>query len=774
MIEIKKYPHFLEKAVVTILLFLFTFPKFEPDYGIGLDTSYAWALNFLLSNNYALLQELVYPIGILGFLKMPTTEGHHLLFALAFYAVLKIGFIASLLKIIYTSNPERKAVSILILSIISLFASIDFLMIGVCVIQSFLYLEKGRMLNLSIATALAYIGLCVKSSIGISGFSVIFMCFSLDLYFKRNYSKALRFIAVSLSISTLLGLLILNDFEMLYQQFVNAINLSSGYADALSLHPENNWYLLSGFITSIFIVPWICKNKNAKIIFLLFLPCIFAVWKHAMAREDMSHYQILFYFLFLFWGILILCSTAKIKTLFCTAALSILLFWGNMSKLYAYSEFKLEEFGISNFITSVLKYKTFEKKYSALSLENIKPSKLDNSVLTTIGRSKIDVYPWELSYIPANDLHWRPRKTLQGGAYSRWLDSISAQDFDIHNKAEYLLFHYVKDQYGGDLGSIDNRYLLNDNPKTIFNILNHYSVKIKTNNYLLFKKNTKNNFTKITGEKQSATTWNTWVNVPPSANELLRIKVFSKTSAIGKLKNFLYKSEPYFIDYELEGNRILSFRYIPENAKDGIWINPFIRFPGSNILEEKAVKVRFRCTENLFNNDSIHYQFERIFLNSDKSVNDLFGKTIPLSASILIQNTNTFENAQNTLIDKSFAYSGTHSNKVESGAFSFTLEYNLDTLWKSNDSLLSLETSVRYRNPHSKANMVISISDSKADSWEAINLENNKTQTVWEYAQMNKLLHREKYSTGILKLYIFNDGPDKIYIDNFKMILKKY
>jgi len=40
------------------IIYLFTFPVFKPVYGVGLDQSYVWALNYLVAHNYQALIQL--------------------------------------------------------------------------------------------------------------------------------------------------------------------------------------------------------------------------------------------------------------------------------------------------------------------------------------------------------------------------------------------------------------------------------------------------------------------------------------------------------------------------------------------------------------------------------------------------------------------------------------------------------------------------------------------------------------------------------------------
>ena len=110
------------------------------------------------------------------------------------------------------------------------------------------------------------------------------------------------------------------------------------------------------------------------------------------------------------------------------------------------------------------------------SYQNIQGNVLPIEIREKIGEKTIDFYPWELSYVPANNLNWKPRTTLQSGSYSSWMDGESAKNFTHENGPEFILWHLQNDKYGGNMGDYDNRFILNNEPNTKPN-LTHYEIK---------------------------------------------------------------------------------------------------------------------------------------------------------------------------------------------------------------------------------------------------------------------------------------------------------
>lgn len=95
---------YCEILIISILIFIFTFPILELDYATGLDNSYLWGLNMLFAQDYNSLLQLKYPLGPLFILKSPTYEGNNALFFLIFYTVVKLPCIV---YFIYLSKKNK-------------------------------------------------------------------------------------------------------------------------------------------------------------------------------------------------------------------------------------------------------------------------------------------------------------------------------------------------------------------------------------------------------------------------------------------------------------------------------------------------------------------------------------------------------------------------------------------------------------------------------------------------------------------------------------------
>ena len=757
---------FFERWAIIIVIFLFTFPLHVVDYDVGLDPSYVWGLNWLFANDYQTLKQLIYPFGPLAFLKIPTVIGHNLFISVLFFSTIKVGFIWLMCKLSDIVQNTNKLAVIFVVFITSFFADIDFLLIGTCLILNIIYYKNKNIIPFIISVLIAFIGLFIKVSIGISALSIVGVSVLIHLFYSKKPIFLLKQAGIILFIGLFTGLLVFGNIGTFFHFLMGAYHLSGGYGDVLSLHPNNNWLCLLPFLFLMIIFPFICKEKDVRITYLLSLFPLFAAWKHSFIREDIYHYAILLMFLFVFWGIILMVS-AKKQITFLFAAVSILLLYANAYNIPMYQGYKKEIAGINNF-WDVANYRTFKQKTLSLSENNISKNRLSPEILAIIGDAKVDVYPWDFSYIAANQLNWKPRRTL-GISLSRWISKKENYLLAKENSPQFVIFHLVNDDFGGKFGSLDGRHILNDEPLVVYNLLNNYTLLEKNDNFLLFKRDTISHFENTYLDDFQDYNFEEWIDIPScNANEIARLKVFSNNTLFGKLKKMLYKETAYFIDYQFEDGMILTYRYAPVTAIDGLWCNPLIRHPDTDVKEPKVVKVRLRNGNSLAVKKSFKAQFQHITLKDSAEIdNVLFHKSAIPSKKFLIDMMQQADNEESK--------SNGFSNTVESNGYSYTYTINLDSLFQTTDAdNLIVEANVRFVNYYSDACLVISAEDTEENFWEAAYLPHSISKDLWHYAYLNKLITREKHSSGRLKIYVVNFGKSPVSIDDFRVYVNEY
>lgn len=762
--------------VVALLIFLISFPRFEPILGTGLDLSYTWAFNYLVLNDYDALTRLTYPISLLGFLKYVAAFENNLLFGLLSFSIVKLLLIFLLLRLDYTIKGKHSIISVLLIIIASYFMNFDFSIIGSTILLLLLFNEKSSKSYLFIAANLfALFGLFVKSSIGITAYSAIF---SYLVYILAGRSGKFRWIIGLLSISTIIfilgGVLFFKGF-ISFSNFLNGIvHLAGGYSSGLALYPDNNWWLLSGFILSILSVPFLLNSKLNNLAFAVTALPFFAMWKHAMGREDIYHIQILIGFTILTWAIMFTVAKKYSIWFFILPAVGLSMFYLNMRNMPLFENYHINTSGISNFNEAVLNYNSFNSKCKSNSEKAIQKQVLKPDIRSLIGENTVDVYPWELSYIPANHLNWKPRKTIElGASTSSWLANKSAENLAGNESPEFVIFQLIKDKWGGKFGSLDRRYILNDEPQLVLNLLQNYKLERTTEDFLLFKRNKEADVLINKFLNNETTSWDKWINVPKMGYGITRVKFAFHKNLLGRLKTFFYKDEAFYIDYQFADGKTISYRFLPSNAEDGLWINPLIIDPFGLIKKRVIERIRFRCSNHLMVNDHLELNWHHIFLSAERKGFLFFEKFDYNKVEAIFSFHENFEIKAKLARTSSHSYSGNFSEIVGIDQFSSSFNIALDSIWKNGYESISIETSIMYlaeSQEETRAMLVMGLQDSENNFWITFPFKENLIENEWNFASLKTKLEKSKYKSGTLKIYVWNKGNEEVYIDDLSLI----
>ena len=153
-------------------------------------------------------------------------------------------------------------------------------------------------------------------------------------------------------------------------------------------------------------------------------------------------------------------------------------FYLNISRLPSFFPHQTEVFSINNFFEFTGNIKDLSDRARTETSRNLASNKLPENLVNEIGDSLVDVYPWDYSIIPANQLKWTPRPVIHSYAsYTSWLDKKNADHFSSKASPAFIVWDLNKttsDFNGGSAESIDNRYLFNDEPNTMVSMISNY------------------------------------------------------------------------------------------------------------------------------------------------------------------------------------------------------------------------------------------------------------------------------------------------------------
>jgi len=618
---IQKYEKNILIIVLSIFLLFLTMKIPASPISIGIDPSYMFAFNYFFQHHIPIGENILFTFGPLGFLLFPMPLGDNILIATIIHSIIKFLFIFGSL-FLYHQNKKilnffHYFIVLIALYIIASSISLPYLLIFTPLIFLLNYHTNKNILFGIFSSILIALALLTKSSLGIIGISILFS-FSIYTWIKKDFKTAAILIFFTIFSFLTIWFLLYNNIIYIPQYLYAIIEFSQGNSSAMTQNPNNNWWIFTLFIIFFITYPFLSKYKLIQILFGITFLATIAMFKYAISREDHIFEFELFLYHFIFIIFLIeknitLKNILHLLMIYLTF-IAFIYFTPSRDKIPThiiqkhFSSIKFNNFNILDVHTS-------NEKLRQKSEKLIKSRKLDTKTTTTIGNSSIESYPVSTTIFAANKFNWRPRPIFQSYiTYTSYLDNINAHFFNSKSAPEYLIWSGAP--------TLSNHYLLNDNPATIYQILNHYYVINKYNTYSLMQ-HTEKNLLSSTHISKKTYTWNQWITIPNFIHydeyTYMIAKINLKRSLLQKLKKLIYKEFEVFIDYKLINDKIIRYRLIVDTTQNGIWITPLLdklfEYPISNKVE--AIRITHHGHDYFTKDFSI--EWEQV-----KSTNKLF------------------------------------------------------------------------------------------------------------------------------------------------------
>lgn len=368
-----------------------------------------------------------------------------------------------------------------------------------------------------------------------------------------------------------------NPSPSLINYLKNSLEISSGYSSAMSI--EGIKFLVALAISDFFLIIWLMfivakegsLNLSLSLFFVLFLS-----FKHGFVRQD-GHVVIFAIVVPLITSLLILKISRfryqKISYYFYAYILipSLLIFL-----LYIPGKNEAEKLMPSRVIDnlfSLVDLKKIQLKIEKETTNNLANVQLTDKVKNLVNEKPIDIIPWEISLVPANQLNWKPRPIFQSySAYTAALDNIN---FDSLSKKErdYLLYQFL---------SIDERHPFFDEPKTFYYVFCNYepSAEIpdfiktpKLSNIALLEKRKVSRCSPTSLSEISSIPWNTPHSIEASNGAIIRANVNFQYSLVGKIYKNLFRAPPVMMKINYVDGSQKTYRIIPENSENGVIVS---------------------------------------------------------------------------------------------------------------------------------------------------------------------------------------------------------
>ncbi len=550
---------FAKFILLGLILSIITFPNLDWTFSTGIDPSLVWVFNHLGSTSISNGHTIIFPHGPLAFFMYPLPE--NIILVMLTVAVLKTLLLYGLHE---TVNWDKENNTILfpfiVAYVISIIAPFNHLLLSSLLLMLVCFYSSDNHIYKYVALVLVVFAFFVKSYVGILSL-VMFGAFLVYLLIKERSLKNF-FIDLGILFITLFVFraIMFGTFHGFFNYFVGLFNLAQDNSSAASYYPANNWWVLTIFIITTIAIPFTNKDKKSIFFGLIAGLSLFAAWKHGMAREDIYHVTGLLVYLIIVLIIFnVFVTKNRLKNIILSCIAIALLAYNNTNALN-YREVSYSLLKANNFIEFVTDYKNVLINLESQSANNIKGNKLPDEILTIVGESEVDIYPWDYSIIPANNLKWKPRVVIQSYAsYTSWLDRQNAEYFNSIDAPNFLIWHGVAKEHsfnGGQFNSIDSRYILNDEPYTMLELISNYETVQANNKFVLLQKR-KNQveYSKTESEKETFT-WGQWIEVPECENVLQRAKLDFDKSFKQSAKSFFYKDEQFWVLMQFDNGEV--------------------------------------------------------------------------------------------------------------------------------------------------------------------------------------------------------------------------
>lgn len=604
--------------LLNTLFFILQFPNLELTFTHGGDSPLVWVFNHLFKNDFQSSVSTIFPHGPLDFLTTSPLS-YNLPAYFTIYFIVKFIFI---FLTYYLNKHINKTTNWLVIAsfiyFIFLISDITFLLILCTLFALLIFFETTNKRWKYLAFSIIALSLFIRVYISVIELSIGFSFLFYDFFYTKKIKQLLYDMIILFLFIILSYVALFHKISGISTFLFGILNLAMDNSSACSYYPSNNWWLIINSLFIIVFIPVINNSKQSLFFGALTALPIFCAFKHGMSREEWVHVSGFFIFLLLIF----ICFLFYVRT---KALLNITLFITSFSLLfinfnnYTFNKYQFPTYPIcslNNFIDFVSNYDEIVKKSVVQIENNIGYRKLSTQLKEKIGQTSVDVYPWDYSIIAINKFNWHPRPILNSyAAYTSWLDKQDEYYFNSDKAPGFLIWDFSLglstsiNETG--LNSIDDRYLLNDEPQTLISILANYKFIDYENNLNIYQK--RENPLKYYSKKEKRTTAiiNEWVTIPDTLkNEIIRANLFFTKTFLQRLKSFFYKDEQYWIYLKLSDRSIQKIKIVPKNAQNGIWINPFI-FQSAMRNEKLCVKeFMIKNSNEDILNKTFDFQFE--------------------------------------------------------------------------------------------------------------------------------------------------------------------
>ena len=550
---------------------------------VGLDPSWAVALNYFHLHGTVFGRDTGFTYGPLGYLILPMAMGSNLLQGLLFQAGVWVLFSAIVIwRVVFRKIPLHR---LAIFAICAIFGADIFVEFGYAGPDFFLAVLVLLLLGTSaaernwqpwyiLAAGLTVLLAFIKFSTAIGAVTSLVLAPIGFLFFDR--SRAWR---MALLVTFITPLFFVSGY-LVYQPSVDSLihyvhaaaDISSSYSNAMSLaggprELTEGVLLLVAYAMVTLVLFW--TKQRSAVLALAAAGQLFLEFKHSFVRQP-GHAEIVFTFLPLIVGILILFTDLTRRPAWVAATALVLLagvWYSRESGRASAAHLAYNRYGTRNASNAAkaLNYHSLRADLEDASRANLTADRLPPELLTHVAEKPIGVFPWEASYAAANPINYRPFPIFQTySASTPFLDTWNAGFLnDIQRSPEFLLFEW---------NSIDGRHPFLDVPAMSIAMLQHYQLDSAWGARLLLRRRAQ----PLEGATRLVRSEILKFGAPlrfPASSHPSFARIYLRFNIVGALRNFFFRVPEVDVLLSSQSARFALARVPPEVMQDGIPLN---------------------------------------------------------------------------------------------------------------------------------------------------------------------------------------------------------
>lgn len=593
----------------------------------GLDGSYYWAFNYIITYFPEHLSKVTSIYGPLAFLGYPVCYGDLIAIGYGFQILLKSLFGFQLLKLSQFVNITPKKVLLLfLLTCFPIFSPEAYINLIIILFLVLYYFESKLIYLISISIFTAF-GYYYKCSAGLSGVLVqaVFLIYITLLNRKIDPKLLFRIISFNLISFLLFGFILFQSFTTIIESIVTYYHNVVIFSEASSLYNSTDyflWLIICG--ASLLAIFFINKDRGFRLFWLLSVFFLYTGYTHSIVRMDHSHYMG-----FLYCLVLIILMTGIFYTkisnyTFLLLAVSFYSYYGNLLNKYDYNDFIISiQNGPKNIYNTIVKYDSYKKHSFKRSVDiSESESRLNDTMRKILSKGSVDFFPWELSYVVANKLkNWKPRPYLQNLNMSVYFDKKTGDYFKSKEAPDHLIWHVG---IGGFLDGVDYSYLLNNEIFSVMAIFSNYTVATKDNKVILLNKRQQPIKIAVEAlEKSKEVNSGDWIYLPKS-DAILGCTVEYDFNMLRSLKKLAYRDDEFYLEYRTSDGQNFKKRIWPSDAKEFTWLTPLSHNISDSTDYKNVTAIRFSNTNKVIHSGKLKLQFKTIKFEGNQSKKALY------------------------------------------------------------------------------------------------------------------------------------------------------